>query len=74
MRYYKEVIEQILQFANNETRLKIVMLNGSRVNKNAPIDIMQDYDIVFFITNIKDEYYKKNTHWINQLGELVMFQ
>ena len=30
------------------------MLNGSRVNPNVPKDIMQDYDIAFFITDIED--------------------
>lgn len=50
------------------------MINGSRVNLNAPVDIMQDYDIVFFISNIEDISYKKDISWINQFGELVIMQ
>lgn len=50
------------------------MLNGSRVNSNAPKDLMQDYDVVFFIVDIKNLTYKINRQWINKFGELVILQ
>ena len=74
MRKENEVINQILDFANNEDRVRAVMMNGSRVNANAPKDIMQDYDIVFFITDIEDLSYKINQKWIKAFGELVIMQ
>ncbi|WMM23821.1 aminoglycoside 6-adenylyltransferase [Tissierella sp. MB52-C2] len=74
MRKENEVMKQILDFANSEDGVRAVMLNGSRVNSNAPKDIMQDYDIVFFITNIEDLSYKINQSWINIFGELVIMQ
>lgn len=55
------VLNQLLDFANSETKVKVVMLNGSRVNDNAPKDIMQDYDIVFFVEDIEELNYKKDT-------------
>ena len=66
MRKENEVIKQILDFAHEEDRVRAVMLNGSRVNSNAPKDLMQDYDVVFFITDIKNVSYKTNRQWINR--------
>lgn len=74
MRKENEVMKQILDFAYSEDRVRAVMLNGSRLNSNAPKDIMQDYDVVFFITNIEDTSYKTNPQWINRFGELVIMQ
>lgn len=74
MRREAEVIKQILDFAEEENRVRAVMLNGSRLNPNAVKDIMQDYDIVFFIENIQDNSYKTNRDWIKRFGELVILQ
>lgn len=74
MRKENEVLKQILDFANEEDRVRVVMFNGSRVNDNAIKDIMQDYDVVFFITDIENTSYKTNREWIKRFGELVIFQ
>lgn len=74
MRKENEVLKQILNFASEENRVRAVMFNGSRVNDNAVCDIMRDYDIVFFITDIKDTSYKTNREWIKRFGELVILQ
>lgn len=74
MRKENKVISQILAFANSEDRVRAVMLNGSRVNPNAPKDIMQDYDIVFFVKDIESLSYKIDQSWINIFGELVIMQ
>ena len=74
MRNEQQVIKQLLDFANDDERIRAVALNGSRVNPNAPKDIMQDYDVVFYITDIEDERYKRNRDWIKEFGELVILQ
>lgn len=74
MRKESEVIRQIMTFVNQDERVRAVMINGSRVNPNTPKDIMQDYDIVLFITNIEDISYKTNQEWIDEFGELVILQ
>jgi aminoglycoside 6-adenylyltransferase len=74
MRKEKEVIKQILDFAYSEDCVRAVMLNGSRLNSNAPEDIMRDYDVVFFITDIEAASFKINRNWINIFGELVIMQ
>lgn len=47
-----EMLALILGFARADDRIRAVVMNGSRVNPNAEKDIFQDYDIVFFVTNV----------------------
>ena len=42
------------------------MLNESRVKSNAPKDLMQDYDVVFFITR-----YENVSHIKQIVSELI---
>lgn len=74
LRYEEQVLKQILEFASNEDRVRAVMLNGSRLNINAPKDIIQNYDVVFFINRIEDMSYKTDQSWIKQFGNLVILQ
>ncbi|NLY45469.1 MAG: aminoglycoside 6-adenylyltransferase [Tissierella sp.] len=72
MRTENIVFNQLLDFANTDNKVRAVMLYGSRVNYNAPRDIMQDYDIVFFIEDIEELSYKNDRKWIDRFGELVI--
>jgi aminoglycoside 6-adenylyltransferase len=54
--------------------VRAVMLNGSRLNSKAPEDILRDYDVIFFITDIEAASFKINRNWINMFGELVIMQ
>ncbi|NNU78141.1 aminoglycoside 6-adenylyltransferase [Clostridium estertheticum] len=74
MKNEEEVLKQILDFASNEDGVRAVILNGSRLNINAPNDIMQDYDVVFFIKELEDMSYKTDQSWIKQFGNLVILQ
>lgn len=74
MREYNEVMNLILEVANSDDDVRVVMMNGSRVNSNVTPDIMQDYDIVFFLRNFNKLNYKNNREWIHQFGELVILQ
>ena len=41
------MIEKVLAIAKSDDRVRIVAMNGSRTNRNAPRDAFQNYDIVF---------------------------
>ncbi|MCM1990762.1 aminoglycoside 6-adenylyltransferase [Oceanirhabdus seepicola] len=69
-----KVINLILEFAQSEESVKAVMMNGSRVNSNAPVDIMQDYDVVFFVEHLESLKFKNNREWIKRFGEPVIVQ
>ena len=72
MRTESEVLTQILDFANNDDKVRAVILNGSRVNPNVTKDIFCDYDVVFSVTD--PHYYVGNQTWIKKFGELIIMQ
>jgi aminoglycoside 6-adenylyltransferase len=72
MRSEKEMFDLILNFANNDERIRAVILNGSRANPNAPRDIFQDYDIVYIVSSVDD--FVRDRSWISNFGELIMMQ
>lgn len=72
MRNEKEVLEQILNFAQKNKMVRAVWLNGSRVNPNVKKDVFCDYDVVFAVT--EPEYFVKNQDWISYFGDLIIMQ
>ncbi|MGG1575456.1 aminoglycoside 6-adenylyltransferase [Fictibacillus sp. NRS-1165] len=66
------MLGKIVEFAKKEKRLRAVILNGSRVNPNAPQDIFQDYDVVFVTEDVP--YYMENREWIPTFGEIMILQ
>ena len=72
MRSELEMLDLILNFARNDERVRAVILNGSRVNPEAPKDFFQDFDAVYFVTDI--ESFKADPDWIEVFGELMILQ
>lgn len=72
MRTEKEMLDVILAFAKEDTRVRAVVLNGSRANPNAPRDKYQDYDIVYVVKNL--ETFTTSYSWIDIFGERLMLQ
>jgi aminoglycoside 6-adenylyltransferase len=72
MRNEKTMLELIIAMAQKDERVRAVMMNGSRVNPNARRDFFQDYDIVYFVTEM--ESFTKDPAWINEFGERMILQ
>jgi aminoglycoside 6-adenylyltransferase len=72
MRSEQEMLTIILDTAREDERIRAVVMNGSRVNPNAPRDFFQDYDVVYFVTDILP--FKNNYEWIRRFGELMVMQ
>jgi aminoglycoside 6-adenylyltransferase len=72
MRNADEMLELIIGTAKNDERIRAVIMNGSRANPNAPRDFFQDFDIVYFVTDITP--FKYNDEWIKHFGELMILQ
>jgi aminoglycoside 6-adenylyltransferase len=70
MRSEKEMFQLILEIAQNDERIRAVILNGSRANPNAKKDIFQDYDIVYFVREL--ESFTANHTWIDAFGERII--
>ena len=67
MRSEKTLYDLILSFARHNDAIRAVWMNGSRANPNAPKDILQDFDIVYAVTDIGP--FRKNPGWIARFGQ-----
>ncbi|SDN71123.1 aminoglycoside 6-adenylyltransferase [Paenibacillus sp. yr247] len=72
MRNDNEMLDFISQFAKDDERVRAVIMNGSRVDPNAPRDIFQDYDIVFIVSSI--DHFVRDRSWIENFGEILIMQ
>jgi aminoglycoside 6-adenylyltransferase len=72
MRSEQEMFDLILKTAQEDERIRAVHLNGSRVNPNTPRDCFQDFDVIYFATEI--DPYKENLEWIKRFGEMMILQ
>lgn len=72
MRTQQEMLDLILGVANNDPRIRAVILNGSRANANAPKDVYQDYDIVYVVRDI--EHFTAGGSWLDVFGTRLLLQ
>jgi len=68
----EEVLRQIVDFANDDERVRAVVLSGSRNNSNVVKDKFQDFDVVFIVSEIS--LFVVNLEWINVFGEKIIMQ
>ncbi len=72
MRTESQVFRQLLDFARAHPDIRVVVMNGSRVNPNAPKDLFQDYDVIYYGSNPRR--YREDQGWIASFGELIILQ
>ena len=72
MRSEAEMLGLILNYARGNDDVRAVIMNGSRVNPNAPKDRFQDYDIVYFVRNV--EPYRRNPEVVRYFGDIMILQ
>jgi aminoglycoside 6-adenylyltransferase len=72
MRNEQEMLDLILSTARNDERVRAVIMNGSRLNPNAPRDFFQDYDIIYVVT--EKESFLAEPGWIKVFGDLMILQ
>jgi len=72
MRSESEMLYLILDTAQRDERVRAVIMNGSKVNPNAPKDFFQDYDVVYIVT--EKESFLVDPGWVKVFGELMILQ
>ncbi|MFB4161188.1 aminoglycoside 6-adenylyltransferase [Geomicrobium sp. JSM 1781026] len=72
MRSVEQMMNMIIQVAEEDSGIRAVGMNGSRTNPNAPTDRFQDYDIVYFVTEMNA--YTKKHDWLHVFGERLIMQ
>ena len=72
MRTEKEMLDMILETANADARIRAVTMEGSRANPNAVHDEYSDFDITFFVTDVRE--FTRDKEWIHRLGDILIVQ
>jgi len=65
-------LEKVLDIARNKESVRLVVMNGSRVNPNIVSDKYQDFDIVFYVNNYQE--FLNDNSYLNTLGEVLVKQ
>ena len=68
----EEFMDLVLTFARDNEHIRMVGMEGSRVNKNIPRDSFQDFDITYFVDDIG--IFTEDDGWISFFGSIVMMQ
>ncbi len=71
MRDIQTTLEQLIAFAKADENIRALVLQGSFVNPNAPIDEFSDLDPLFFVRDLAP--FINNTHWKFQFGDPISF-
>ena len=73
MRSEKEILDLIIEIANNDERIRAVLMDGSRADPDVKKDKFQDYDIKYFVKDITPFY--NNTEWVKKhFGDPIIMQ
>jgi aminoglycoside 6-adenylyltransferase len=72
MRSEQEMLDLILAYARDHDEVRAVVINGSRVNPNAPKDPFQDYDIVYYVRDVAP--FRRNLDIVRYFGEIMIMQ
>ena len=72
MRDRDEIKQLVLNIAENDGRIRAVLLNGSRANRRIAPDKYQDFDIVFIVNSL--ESFISDHNWISIFGERLISQ
>jgi len=72
MRSSEEMLRLFERAAQEDERIRVMTLEGSRVNPNVAPDIYQDYDLTFLVTDV--ESFRQSDQWLSVFGEYIFMQ
>lgn len=72
MRNYDQMVKLILDKAENDERIRAVTMEGSRANKNSVRDQYSDFDICYYVADIRE--FTKDIKWIEYFGNTIIVQ
>lgn len=72
MRSEKEMMDLIMKKAIEDDRIRAVALDGSRASRDAVRDKYSDFDIVYFVTDVRE--FTRDKSWISYFGDILILQ
>ncbi len=68
----EEMLALITGFAESDDRIRVVLMNGSRVDSSAEKDVFRDYDILNLVTDL--EPFRDEKYVTAHFGEAIVIQ
>ncbi|HKL47471.1 MAG TPA: aminoglycoside 6-adenylyltransferase [Candidatus Izemoplasmatales bacterium] len=72
MNKHQRLYKRVIDYAKTTQVIRLVEMNGSRVNSNVQSDDYQDFDIVYYVDNY--ESFNKEKDWVERFGEILIMQ
>lgn len=72
MRSEAEMMDLVLAFARQDERVRLVGMEGSRLDPDAPKDRFQDFDITYIVNDM--ESFKADDAWLVYFGQRLIMQ
>ncbi|MBH1940031.1 aminoglycoside 6-adenylyltransferase [Mobilitalea sibirica] len=72
MRTEQQMMDLIMKKALEDDRIRAVTMEGSRANKNAVHDQYSDFDICYFVSDVRE--FTKDKGWIEYFGDILIVQ
>lgn len=71
-RTHDEMLELILKKAREDERIRAVTMEGSLANENAVHDEYSDFDICYYVQDIRE--FTRDINWVKCFGEILIMQ
>ncbi len=66
-------LDFVLEFAREDDRIRVVVINGSRVDSSAIFDFLSDFDLIFFVKDIRS--FTSDESWVERtFGPILIMQ
>jgi aminoglycoside 6-adenylyltransferase len=65
-----DILARLTQWADNEMKIRAMLLTSSRANASSPVDRFSDYDIVLAVTEILPFF--ENREWLKRFGNVLV--
>lgn len=70
MRTQKQILEQFDAWSRSNELVRAAILTSSRANPKRETDVLSDYDIEFYVTDI--EPFRRSDTWLTHFGEVMV--
>ncbi|MCR5558682.1 MAG: aminoglycoside 6-adenylyltransferase [Butyrivibrio sp.] len=72
MKTYDEMYDLIIKTAQEDDRIRAVTMEGSNVTKGAVHDAFSDFDVTFFVSDIRE--FTKDHDYMKRFGDILIMQ
>src|SRR5258708_2961600 len=64
------VVDRLMRWAEEQDFVRAMLLTSSRASKNAPVDILSDYDVVLYVSDTRP--FADSDTWLQDFGRLLV--